>query len=188
MGGQLGFFVDTTRCTNCRTCEVACKDAHDLAVGLRFRRVRAFEGGEFPDVYAYNISMSCHHCEDPACVKACPAHAYSKRPSDGIVVHDPERCIGCRYCTWVCPYAAPQYDAAAGIVRKCDMCLDTVAPGEAPICVSACPTRAIETGLLSEIAGRPGASLEIRFLPEPMLTRPSSRYKVRREALRGATA
>ena len=93
-----------TRCINCKTCEIACKDANDAAVGRRMRKVRTFEGGEFPAVFAYNISMACNHCEDPACVRQCPAKAYTKRESDGIVIHDPEQCIGCRYCTWVCPY------------------------------------------------------------------------------------
>ena len=93
---QFGFYIDATRCTNCKTCEIACQDFQQAAPGQRFRRVRSFEGGEFPLVYAYNISMSCNHCEDAECVRNCPTGAYSKRASDGIVVHDPERCIGCR--------------------------------------------------------------------------------------------
>ena len=130
---QIGFFIDATRCINCKTCEIACKDFNDAAVGRRIRKVRSFEGGEFPAVFAYNLSMSCNHCEEPACVDGCPAGAYSKRAGDGIVVHDPEKCIGCRYCTWLCPYGAPQYDAREGRVRKCNLCV-----GEAtPVCVAA---------------------------------------------------
>ncbi len=188
MSRQIGFYIDTTRCINCKTCEIACKDINDLAIGLRIRRVRTFEGGEFPEVHAYNISSSCHHCEDPACARSCPAHAYTKRVDDGIVVHDPERCVGCRYCSWVCPYGAPQYDPGSGTIRKCNMCLGLVAPGESPACVSACPTRAIEIGDLSDLIGRPGATIAIHELPAPEMTRPSSRYRVRREALREARA
>ena len=81
---QIGFFVDATRCINCKTCEIACKDFNDSPVGRRIRKVRSFEGGEFPAVFAYNVSMSCNHCEEPACVKGCPAGAYSKRAGDGI--------------------------------------------------------------------------------------------------------
>ena len=177
-GAQIGFFVDATRCINCKTCEIACKDFNDLEVGRRIRKVRSFEGGEFPAVFAYNVSMSCNHCEKPACVQGCPAGAYSKRASDGIVVHDPEKCIGCRYCTWLCPYGAPQYDAREGRVRKCNLC-----EGEAtPVCVAACPMRAIEVGPLAEIAARPGATIALRDLPSPELTRPSIRYRVRKEA------
>jgi anaerobic dimethyl sulfoxide reductase subunit B (iron-sulfur subunit) len=180
--GQIAFFVDTTRCINCKTCEIACKDFNDSAVGRRIRKVRVFEGGEFPNVFAYNISMSCNHCEEPVCVRHCPAGAYKKRAGDGIVVHDPERCIGCRYCTWLCPYGAPQYDAAEGRVRKCNLCVDRLEKGQTPVCVSACPLRAIEIGRLEEISRRSGAVAEIRDLPSSRLTKPACRYRVRPEA------
>ncbi len=181
---QLAFFVDATRCINCKTCEIACKDANDAVAGRRFRRVRTFEGGEFPIVYAYNISMACNHCEDPACVKECPAKAYTKRDEDGIVIHDPKRCIGCQYCTWVCPYGAPQYDAREGRVRKCNFCVDELDRGTIPACVSACPLRAIEIGSLEEIETKSEFTAEILAAPSSLLTRPSSRYRVRREARR----
>jgi anaerobic dimethyl sulfoxide reductase subunit B (iron-sulfur subunit) len=183
MKRQLAFFIDTTRCTNCKTCEIACKDANDSAVGRRMRRVRTFEGGEFPSVFAYNISMSCNHCEDPACVRQCPARAYSKRASDGIVIHNPEKCIGCRYCTWVCPYGAPQYDATEGRVRKCNLCVDELDRGATPICVSSCPLRAIEIGFLDEITQRPGTTLNILSTPSAEITRPSIRLRIRKQAL-----
>ncbi len=176
---QIGFFVDATRCINCKTCEIACKDFHDAPVGRRIRKVRSFEGGESPAIFAYNVSMSCNHCERPACVEGCPAGAYSKRSEDGIVFHDPEKCIGCRYCTWICPYGAPQYDSREGRVRKCNLC-----PGEAvPVCVEACPMRAIEVAPLAEIERKTGTTLALRDLPSPELTRPAIRYRVRKEAL-----
>ena len=178
---QIGWFVDTTRCVNCKTCEIACKDFHDAPVDVRLRRVRTTEGGNFPDVFAINISMSCNHCEDPACVQQCPAKAYSKRESDGIVVHNPQRCIGCRYCTWVCPYGAPQYDKAAGRVRKCDLCVSELELGRTPVCVRSCPLRAIEIGPLEELASRAGVTVSLPGFPDPRLTRPSSHYRLRAE-------
>lgn len=184
IGRQIAFFVDATRCTNCKTCEVACKDANDDRMGRRMRKVRTFEGGEFPAVFAYNISMACNHCEDPACVRQCPAKAYAKRESDGVVIHDPEKCIGCCYCTWVCPYGAPQYDPAEGRVRKCNLCVEELDCGGIPICVSSCPQRAIEIGLLDEIAQRPGATIGILSTPSEKLTKPAIRYRVRKEARR----
>jgi anaerobic dimethyl sulfoxide reductase subunit B (iron-sulfur subunit) len=188
VAGQLAFFVDATKCINCKTCEIACKDFNDSAVGRRIRKVRVFEGGEFPTVFAYNISMSCNHCEEPVCLTHCPVRAYEKRAKDGVVVHDPERCIGCRYCTWVCPYGAPQYDAKEGRVRKCNFCVDQIDQGNSPVCVTSCPMRAIEFGPLAEIAARPGATIAIRELPSPDLTKPACRYKVRPEALAGVRA
>ncbi len=179
--GQIGFLVDATKCIGCKTCEVACKDFNDAAFGQRIRRVRTFESGEFPDIFAYNLSMACNHCEDPACVKGCPARAYTKRPEDGIVIHDPERCIGCCYCTWVCPYGAPQYDPGEGRVRKCNLCVEEIDRGRSPVCITSCPMRAIEIGPLIDIAARPGATLALRDLPSPDLTRPACRYLVRSE-------
>ncbi len=180
--GQIGFFVDATKCINCKTCEIACKDFNGVDVSRRLRKVRTFEGGEFPSVFAYNVSMACNHCEQPMCVAQCPAGAYTKREKDGVVVHDPERCIGCRYCTWVCPYGAPQYDAKEGRVRKCNLCVEELDQGRQPICVSACPMRAIEVAPLAEIARRPGATIKLRDLPPSYLTRPATRYRIRPEA------
>lgn len=179
---QIAFFVDATRCVNCKTCEVACKDANDSGPVRRFRRVRTFEGGEFPNVFAFNLSVACNHCEDPACVPQCPARAYSKRESDGVVVQDPEKCIGCRYCTWVCPYGAPQYDESEGRVRKCNLCVEELDRGGLPACVSSCPLRAIEIGDLDEVASRPGTVMQVVNFPDPSLSRPSIRFRVPKEA------
>ena len=184
-GKQLAFFIDATKCINCKTCEIACMESNSTGGTRRMRRVRTFEGGDFPRIFAYNISMSCNHCEFPICVEHCPAGAYTKRESDGIVVHDPERCIGCQYCTWLCPYGAPQYEPSEGRVGKCDLCLHLMERGEDPVCVTACPMRAIEVGLLAEIENRRDATIEVRNLPSSELTRPACRYKLRSEARNG---
>src|SRR3954466_2950723 len=73
----------------------------------------------------------------------CPTKAYEKDPVTGIVKHLDDQCFGCQYCTLMCPYDAPKYNEARGIVRKCDMCSDRLAHGEAPACVQACPNEAI---------------------------------------------
>ena len=180
MKRQRAFFVDATKCINCRTCEIACKDERGAGVAIRMRKVRTFESGAFPSTVVNNVSMACNHCEDPLCAKHCPAKAYSKR-SDGIVMHDKEKCIGCRYCTWMCPYGAPQFDETTGTIRKCDLCADVLDAGGEPTCVTACPTRTIEVRWLSE-AEAVDLTMDIRYLPNPALTKPSSRYRVRKEA------
>ena len=181
---QIAFVVDATRCINCKTCEIACKDIKAAPVGVRLRKVRTFEAGEFPAVFVSNISMSCNHCEDPLCARHCPASAYEKR-SDGIVVHHSERCIGCRYCTWTCPYGAPQFDAAEGRIRKCDLCADELDIGKQPACVLACPTRAITLGSLDEATRDPNLTNDLVNVPQPGLTKPATRYRVRKEARNG---
>ena len=139
---QLGFYIDAAKCTGCKTCVVACKDAHDLPVGMNLRKVIEYAGGDWrqdrmtgawhQDVFAYYLSIACNHCEDPACVKVCPTKAHFKRKEDGLVVIDREKCIGCGACAAACPYGAPQLDVKAKKMLKCDGCLDRLEKGLAP--------------------------------------------------------
>ena len=70
---SLGFYVNLQRCIGCKTCQVACKDRHDLQqAGPRPRRVGTFECGTYPDVDMFHLVVSCNHCERPACVAGCP--------------------------------------------------------------------------------------------------------------------
>ena len=110
---QLGFFIDASKCTGCKTCTVACKDAHDSPVGINFRHVLEYAGGGWrqdrstgawhQDVFAYYLSIGCNHCADPACVKVCPTKAHYKRKEDGLVVIDAAKCIGCGMCAAAVP-------------------------------------------------------------------------------------
>jgi formate dehydrogenase iron-sulfur subunit len=95
------------------------------------------------------VTSTCHHCADPGCLTGCPVGAYEKIPDTGIVRHLDDQCIGCQYCSLKCPYDVPKYNKDLGIVRKCDMCHDRLAEGEAPACVQACPTGAISIKLIT---------------------------------------
>ena len=100
-----------------------------------------------PESKTVNVPMSCLHCEEAACVSVCPTGASYKR-DDGIVLIDPEKCMGCNYCAWACPYGARELDQQAGVMKKCTLCVDRIyderlAPEERqPACVLACPTSA----------------------------------------------
>jgi anaerobic dimethyl sulfoxide reductase subunit B len=188
---QLGFHVDMRACLGCRTCVIACKDKHDLPVGQNFRRVIEVEGGSYtdagngaviPHVYAYYISVACNHCADPRCVANCPTGAMRKRPEDGVVAVDQAVCIGCKYCTWSCPYGAPQYNPATGRTGKCDLCADLRALGEEPVCVTACPVRAIHWGPVAELKERFGGTTDLVGLPPSAATRPSALFTPHRDA------
>ncbi|MCX2593420.1 4Fe-4S dicluster domain-containing protein [Klebsiella pneumoniae] len=125
MSTQYGFFIDSARCTGCKTCELACKDYKNLTPEVSFRRIYEYAGGDWQEdngvwqqnVFAYYLSIACNHCEDPACTKVCPSGAMHKR-EDGFVVVNEEVCIGCRYCHMACPYGAPQYNADKGQSRS----------------------------------------------------------------------
>lgn len=151
MGKQYGFYVNTDYCIKCWACEVACKQWHGIKAGTVARRkVVELESGTFPNVKRTFVSMSCMHCEQPACMNVCPAGAISKRPEDGIVVVDKDKCIGCHYCFFACPFGVPQYDDKG--MEKCDACLSLGRKeGEMPHCVLTCPTQAIQFGPLDEL-------------------------------------
>ncbi len=137
MSTQYGFFIDSARCTGCKTCELACKDYKNLTPEVSFRRIYEYAGGDWQEdngvwqqnVFAYYLSIACNHCEDPACTKVCPSGAMHKR-DDGFVVVNEAVCIGCRYCHMACPYGAPQYNADKGHMTKCDGCHERVAEGK----------------------------------------------------------
>lgn len=183
---SLGFYVDLQRCIGCRTCQVACKDRRDLqSAGPRPRRVDSFECGTYPDVDLFHLALSCNHCDDPACVAGCPTAALHKA-GDGTVQYDADRCVVCRNCMTVCPYGAPQHDEDANLIAKCDACKALRDAGRNPVCVDACPMRAIEFGELDELRAAHGGGLvnELPVLPSADVTHPNLLLRPSAGALR----
>ena len=148
---QHAFHFTADNCIGCHACEAACSEKNDLPAHLSFRSVGYVEGGSYPDYTRINISMACNHCDDPVCLKGCPTRAYTKHPEYGAVIQDPDICFGCGYCTWVCPYNAPQLDPMAGQVEKCNMCVDRLEVGLKPACVSACVGNALDFGVVENV-------------------------------------
>lgn len=180
--GYLGFYFDMTACIGCRTCQIACKDKNDLKVGTIFRQARTYEVGVYPAPGAYHYSGSCNHCAQPKCVEGCPTGAMHVA-EDGTVQHDRAKCIGCRYCTWACPYGVPQFIKDLGKVGKCDGCKDLRDQGKNPVCVDACPMRALEWGDTDELKAKHGDTTnELAILPEASRTKPSLVIKAKRIA------
>ncbi len=145
------FTFDARFCSGCKACQAACKDKNDLPLGVLWRRVIEVSGGTWQKngaawnntVFAYNLSIACNHCVHPKCAGICPAGAYTVR-EDGIVLLDGTKCMGCGYCAWACPYGAPQYNAEAGTMTKCNFCFDNLEQGLPPACVAACPLRVLD--------------------------------------------
>lgn len=164
------FTFDSSACSGCKACQEACKDKNNLPVGVLWRRVIEVSGGgwnpvgagsprpEVDDVngvggpnpytvwennvFAYNLSIACNHCEHPKCAGVCPTDAYIHR-KDGIIYIDPAKCMGCGYCSWACPYNAPRYNPELGQMAKCNFCFDNIDAGLPPSCVAACPMRVL---------------------------------------------
>ncbi len=181
MGKQLGFYINSSICTECKACQIACQDKNDLPATLIWRRVFEYEGGNWvPDgkvmrpnnVFAYSLSVACMHCANPLCAEVCPTQAMHKT-DNGLVQINADACIGCRYCEWACPYGAPRFDETKGVMTKCTGCEDLVAQGQNPACVDACVMRAIEFGELDALRAKYGNAAAIEPLPDPSLTSPS---------------
>ncbi|OGU56490.1 MAG: dimethylsulfoxide reductase, chain B [Ignavibacteria bacterium RBG_13_36_8] len=180
MKKQYAFYFDSNNCSGCKTCQVACKDKNNLPVGVLWRRIYEVNGGDWirsentlvPQLVAYNISMSCNHCEDPICVKNCPTTALYKN-KDGLVLIDENKCAGCRYCEWSCPYGSPQYDEEKGIMTKCDFCYDYLKDGKSPACVDACPMRVLDFGEFKELQKKYSGIRDINPLPSSQVTNPA---------------
>lgn len=178
---QYGFYVDSSRCSGCKTCQVSCKDEKALDVGPKFRRVYEYGGGSWVksgnawvnNTFSYYLSIACNHCDEPTCVKGCPTGAMHKREKDGLVVVNKDVCVGCRYCEMRCPYGAPQFNAEENVMMKCDGCFARVEQGMKPVCVESCPQRALDFGPIEELRQKYGTQNEIAPLPSARFTKPN---------------
>lgn len=144
---QATLWVDLEYCTGCMTCTNACKAENNTELGVDWNRVIFVEAGDYPDSKYYFVPMPCMHCGKPPCQAACPVNAISKRDSDGIVLIDDDKCIGCRYCIWACPFGAPQFNAMKRVTEKCTLCAHRTTDanedltGYRPSCVTNCVGR-----------------------------------------------
>ncbi|GAB4191663.1 MAG: 4Fe-4S dicluster domain-containing protein [Thalassobaculales bacterium] len=197
----LGLVIDLDSCVGCHACAVNCKEwnagglsaplAEDQPYGpdpsgVWFNRIHAFEAvADDGAAKTVHFPKSCLHCADAPCVTVCPTGASYKRAEDGIVLVNPDTCIGCKLCSWACPYGAREYDEQAGVMKKCTLCVDRIyneaLPEDmrVPACVSTCPTGARHFGDLGDpqsgvsklVAARGGFDL----MPEQGC-RPTNKY------------
>lgn len=174
---QYAFYFNSAACTGCKTCQVGCKEYYRLPAANLLRRVVNYGGGGWtptetghyvPDgVFGYFMSMACNHCMSPACVENCPTGAMQKDADTGIVWTDHDVCIGCGTCTSSCPYEVPQLNEDAGYSIKCDMCRDELTLDRKPVCVMACPMRALDWGERGELVEKYGeGQMETEPLPK----------------------
>ena len=133
-----GMLIDVRRCIGCHACSVSCKAEFDVPLGATRSWVEYVEKGEYPNVQRSFLPRLCNHCSKPQCVDVCPTGATWKRKEDGIVVVDPDICIGCKYCLHACPYDARFINPVTGAADKCDFCQHRVEKGLEPSCVNAC--------------------------------------------------
>jgi Fe-S-cluster-containing dehydrogenase component len=168
------FVLDLDRCTGCAACVVACNSENSVAAESSWRTVHTSNRQRLANAPVFHLSLACNHCLDPACLFSCPANAYTKDSTTGAVLVEEGLCMGCRYCSWVCPYGAPSFNAEAGVMEKCTFCEHRLSAGREPACTTACPTDALQF----ELGGDP-AVVERPGFPEVGL-RPAIRIAGRR--------
>ena len=203
---KLGLVIDLDICVGCQACATSCKEWNSQGLtsapltdedpygddphGTWLNRVHTYEVGTGPAARTVHFPRSCLHCEDAPCVTVCPTGASYKRAEDGIVLVNPDTCIGCKLCSWACPYGAREYDYTDGVMKKCTLCVDRIynenlaEVDRVPACVRACPTGARAFGDL----GDPGSSVSktvaarggYDLMPE-MGCRPTNKYLPPRE-------
>jgi Fe-S-cluster-containing dehydrogenase component len=149
MSARPSFIVDVNKCTGCHACAMACTIENNLPVDRSWRNMITFNELHVPGIELLHLSLACNHCADAPCMAQCPADAYYRdEPTDAVLINA-DACVGCQYCAWVCPYDAPKYDDALGVMTKCTFCVDRQHQGLAPACTDACPTGALDWGELT---------------------------------------
>ncbi len=146
---RYGFVIDQNRCIGCHACTVACKEEHNIAVGVNRTWVKYIEKGHYPDTRRHFAVLRCNHCDDAPCIEICPTVALFRR-ADGIVDFDNERCIGCKSCMQACPYDALYIDPERNTAAKCNFDASRIERGYKPACEVVCPTQAILSGDLDD--------------------------------------
>jgi len=183
-GQRMAMLTDLTKCIGCGWCQEACREWNDLSGSgtgqgdvQREDSCLSAETWTFPEMHEVMqdgqlhrvfVKRQCMHCENPACVSACPVGALQKL-DNGAVVYDCTRCIGCRYCMVACPFSVPKFEWNERLprIRKCTFCIDRQAEGLAPACAAACPTGALTFGerdaLIAEAEARLAAQPDHYF-------------------------
>lgn len=150
-----GIIVEIEKCLGCKSCEIACAVAHSRTKILEEavqeqpkprRRVTVQAAGEFA------VPLQCRHCEDAPCISVCPTAALHREETDGPVLIDHDKCIGCKYCLVVCPFGVIEVSYDGKVMVKCDLCFERAKAGQIPACVEACPTQALKLGSEKDLA------------------------------------
>ena len=150
------FAIDISVCNGCYCCQIACKDEHVANDWTPYAKPQPDTGqfwigltelvrGQVPKVKVTYIPKMCHHCDDAPCIEQCKAEAIYKR-DDGLVIINPEKCVGCKLCADTCPHNAIYFNEGLNIAQKCTGCahlLDNDEEWEVPRCVDQCPTEAL---------------------------------------------
>ena len=179
---EKAILFDSSRCTACRGCQVACKCWNGLPSTLEkngnpstgsyqspmdlngdTRLLISFHeeaGGDKGVKWAFG-RRSCQHCTDAPCATICPGGALKKDEATGFVSVDESKCIGCRYCSTACPFDVPRFRPGDHKIDKCTACMDRLEKGGIPACVKTCQPEALRFGNRDEMIAKAKARVEV---------------------------
>jgi len=138
------FIFDQNKCVACHACVLACMNENGFQFHHQWRNVHQSQSLHLPGLALFYLSMACNHCDDAPCLENCPAKAFSLDKLTGAVIHSPDKCIGCKYCTWACPFDAPEFIPNKGIIEKCTFCNHRIGEKQKPACAELCPVGALD--------------------------------------------
>ena len=189
---EVAKLIDVSTCIGCKACQAACMEWNDIRDNVGSNRgvydnppdlsdaswtvMRYAEIKEAGKLEWLIRKDGCMHCQDPGCLKACPAPGAIIQYANGIVDFHEENCIGCGYCVTGCPFNIPRLSGRDSKVYKCTLCSDRVAVGMEPACIKACPTGALQFGSkhqMKEFAAERIADLKARGFAKAGLYDPS---------------
>src|SRR6188472_2074704 len=175
---QVAKLIDVSKCIGCKACQAACLEWNQLTETIgsntgsmtnppdltpntfTLMRFTEWENEETGNLEWLIRKDGCMHCEDPGCLKACPAPGAIVQYSNGIVDFIHENCIGCGYCITGCPFDIPRISKVTHRAYKCTLCSDRIAVGQGPACAKACPTKCITFGPKEEQLALAGERVE----------------------------
>jgi len=143
-----GFIINFDLCVNCKSCSASCLLENKWSESAR--TIYTNNPESIPVLPVIHLTLACNHCEQPSCLYGCPTGAYAKDTLTSAVIIDIEKCIGCSYCIWNCPYDAPKLNLNDGVIVKCNFCYSIIQEGGEPACTAACPTGSLRFGEIPE--------------------------------------
>lgn len=178
---QYGFFFDQGRCINCRACVIGCRDWNNVPPGsVKYLKMFEWETGSFPNTRLNYLFAPCYHCASPVCVTKANG-AMMKEPLYGAVLIDPSQASNpnLKAAFDACPYGAISFDSDSPTSNafKCTMCIDRLSQNKYPICVEACPMRALDFDTVSNLRTKYGTNQQLQGMPDPGTTNPSVVFK-----------
>ncbi len=163
------FSFDKNKCVGCHACVVGCFNENGLQYQNTWRNIYTTNATKLPSIPLFHLSLACNHCDDAPCMAHCPALAYERNSITYAVIHLADSCMGCKYCVWNCPYDAPKFNPAIGIVEKCNFCSPRQENGLEPACVMACPTGALDFFLSPGNESANEQKLPVQRNPKPAI-------------------